>query len=52
MLAAFMLCILYEYLQKFSQAKIKKNKVGKLLKNGHFFCPEKCPIFKNAHEVL
>jgi hypothetical protein len=52
MLAASTRCILYFDLQKFSQAKIKKNKVREFLKNGHFFCPEKCPKVKSTDEVL
>jgi hypothetical protein len=51
-LAAFPGYILYEYLQKFSQAKIKKNKVRKFFRNGHFFCPEKCPKVKSTDGFL
>jgi hypothetical protein len=40
------------FLQKFSQAKIKKNKVGKLFKNGHLFLSKKCPIFKSGDGIL
>jgi len=51
-LAEFPGCILKKYKKKFFQVKKKKNKVRKFFRNGHFFCPEKCPKVKSTHEVL
>ena len=47
-MAAFLVAFLYMNLQKFSQAKKKKNKVREFFKNGHFSKNQKCPKMKST----
>jgi hypothetical protein len=47
-----MVCYFGKKSQKFSQAKIKKNKVRKLFENGHFWIFQKCPKMKSSDGLL